>query len=304
MTFKFLISVSLLASLVFSNKGFGALQVMTTTENLKAVVQEIGGAKVEVDSFSKGSQDPHFLEAKPSFILKTHRADLIVAIGLDLEVAWLPKVLSGGRNVKVMKGKTGYLEVGPALPVLEVPTGTITRADGDVHPDGNPHVDLDPIRLSLIGEQISQRLGVLDPKNKEFFEKNSQALKKRMELKTEEWGKRIAATGIKKVVTYHKSLSYFLDRFGMKAAAILEPLPGVPPTVTHILSVIKQSSEAGVKLTLVENIFDDSAAKRVAKEVSGMKVVKVPISVGGQKGINKVDELFEALVQAIEGAEK
>ncbi|NRA44826.1 MAG: zinc ABC transporter substrate-binding protein [Oligoflexales bacterium] len=277
---------------------------MASTENLKTVVKEIGGAHVEVESYCKGNQDPHYLEAKPSFMIKTHQADLVIAMGLELEVAWLPKVLSGGRNLKVMKGKKGYLEVGPLLDVLEVHTGHITRADGDVHPDGNPHVDLDPIRIGQIGKHVAARLALLDSKNKGVYEANAQKLMERMEAKTKVWAKRIAATGTKKIVTYHKTLTYFIDRFGLQSAAILEPLPGVPPTAAHILDVIKVAKQAGVKLTLVENIYDDSVAKRVAKELPGMRVVKVPISVGGRQDILKLDDVFEALVVAFEGDSK
>ena len=295
------LTVLILSSLFYTTAGNAALKVMTTTETLKAVTQEIGGSKVDVGSFSRGSQDPHFLEAKPSFMMKTNRANLVIAIGLDLEVAWLPKVLSGARNPDVIKGKKGYLEVGPSLEVLEIPTGPVTRADGDIHPEGNPHVDLDPVRLGEIGGLIAKRLSLLDPANESLYNENSQAFKTRMETKTKAWRSRIAASGIKKVVTYHKSLSYFLDRFDVRSAAMLEPLPGVPPTAAHILSVIKETSRAGVKLTMVENIFDDSIALRVAKEVPGMRVVRVPVAVGGRKDIRSPDDLFEALTKSFEG---
>lgn len=302
MSFKNIFVAMMFSHLANVGVAIAKIEVMTTTQNLKALVEEIGGSNVKAASYCGASQDPHHLEAKPSFISKTRSAQLVVAIGLDLEVAWLYKVLKSGRNPAVMKGSRGYLEVGPGLSVLERPNHSVSRADGDVHPEGNPHVDLDPIRLGDIAQKIGRKLAEIDPSHKGAYLKNAEAFKRRMELKTAEWQKRIQKTGIKKVITFHKSLSYFLDRFQLTAVATLEPLPGVPPTGPHILSVIKKAGAEGVKLTLVEHLFDDSVAQKVGKDVKGMRVVKVPIFVKSFKGIDSIDDLFEFLVRSIEGA--
>lgn len=278
----------------------GKITVLTTTSDLKSITEEVGGTEVEVESFCQGAQDPHFLEAKPSYMQKTNHADLVIAIGLGLEVGWLSKVLSGGRNPNVMDGKNGYLEVGPLVQVLEVPKGPVSRADGDVHPEGNPHVTLDPIRVAQIGEQIAIRLSILDLSHAEKYKQNAALLKARLENKTKSWQQRIDQTTLKKVVTHHKTLSYFFDRFGIQNVAILEPFPGVPPTAPHVLSVINTSAKEGVKLLLVENYFDDSVAKRVARDVPGVRVESVPVSVGGTSEIKNVDDLFENLVRKFE----
>ncbi len=276
------------------------IKVVTTTTDLKAIVDEVGGDKVQVTSFCKGSQDPHFLEAKPSYMIKTYRADLLVAIGLGLEVGWLPKVLEGSKNPKVMQGAKGYLEVGSKLKVLEVPKGPISRADGDVHPEGNPHVNLDPIRVGEMAVIIAKRLSSLEPKFESFFQKNAKALESRLAKKTKEWQKRIDKLTVKKLVTHHKTLSYFFDRFGIESIAMLEPLPGVPPTANHILKVIKSAKQKGVKKIFVENYHSDLVAKKVASDVGGVTVASVPVAVLGTEKIKKSDDLFEELVSQLE----
>lgn len=274
---------------------------MTTLQDLRVLVAEIGGEAVDVAAYCKGSQDPHFLEAKPSYMVKTSRADLVVAVGLGLETAWLPKVLSGARNPKVMPGQPGYLEVGSLVAVLDKPAATVTRADGDVHPEGNPHFTLDPVRMASVAQGIAAKLAQLDPARAPLFLQRARALEQRLQEKTQNWQERILASGIKQVVTYHKTLSYFLARFNLESVATLEPLPGVPPTAQHILEVIKSAKAQGVRLILVENYFDDTVARRVARELKGVRVASVPVAVEGEQAIKTVDELYERLVRSIEG---
>jgi zinc/manganese transport system substrate-binding protein len=279
---------------------FGKVRVLTTTTDLKAIVEEVGGSSVSVDAFCTGTQDPHFLEAKPSYIVNTSRADLVVSIGLGLEIGWLPKVLAGGRNSKVMEGTSGYLEVGPKVEVLEVPKGPINRAEGDVHPEGNPHVTLDPVRVGQIALLIAERLSSFDPKAASDFSIRAKAMQSRLLEKSKHWQQRINQAGFMKVVTHHKTLSYFFDRFGMESVAMLEPLPGVSPTANHVLKVIKQASEKGVKKILVENYFSDAVAQKVSTQISGISVESVPVAVLGESEIRTHDDLFEALVKKIE----
>ncbi len=291
---------TIVALCIVSNSVFAKIRVVTTTTDLRSIVEEVGSEKVTVDSFCKGEQDPHFLEARPSYILNASRADLVVSIGLGLEVGWLPKVLSRARNRNVMEGGSGYLEVGPTVKVLEVPTGPISRAEGDVHPEGNPHVTLDPIRVGEIALVIAERLGTVEPSSRDYFLNRAKAMQSRLKKKTEGWLKRIEKSGINKIVTHHKSLSYFFDRFKIESVAMLEPLPGVPPTAKHILKVMKESSAKGVKKILVENYFSDAVAKKVASEIPGIAVESVPVAVEGTAKVKNIDDLFEELVLKIE----
>lgn len=277
------------------------LNVVTTITDLGAIAREVGGDAVSVDSIAKGTQDPHFIEAKPSYMVKVSKADLLVAVGLELEVGWVPSLIQGARNPKVKSGERGYLEIGPSIEPLEVPAGKISRADGDVHPDGNPHFYLDPIRLGKTAKLIAARLGELDPAHAAEFTKRADSFAARMTAKTEAWKKRLAKTGVKKVVTYHKTFTYFFDRFGIENPAILEPKPGIPPTSGHIIDVIELMKQQRVPLILVENFFDASVTKKITNEVPGSRAATVPVDVEGESGINTNDDLIENLVKAIEG---
>jgi zinc/manganese transport system substrate-binding protein len=298
---SFLSALFISAMFSLSSFAFGKILVVTTTTDLAAIVDAVGGKQVNVESICKGTQDPHFIEPKPSYMVKASRADLFVSIGLGLEIGWLPSILRGARNPKIVFGQQGNLEVGPSLEVLEVPTGKVTRAQGDVHPEGNPHVTLDPIRVGEIAVLIGKRLGEIDPPNAVDYQKNAQAFKKNMDDSVKLWQERITKSGIKKIITHHKTLEYFVNRFGIEVPAILEPLPGIPPTARHTLNVIGIAKTQGVKLVLVENFFAASVADRIAKDVPGLKVISVPVSVGGAPTIKNINDLFERLVEAIEG---
>jgi zinc/manganese transport system substrate-binding protein len=285
-----------------SVQAFALPKVITTTSDLGAIVGEIGGNNFSVTSICDGTRDPHFLEAKPSYILAVSKADLVIANGLGLEVGWLPKLLTAARNPKVTENSSGYLEVGSAVKVLEIPEGPINRSQGDVHPEGNPHVTLDPIRLGEIALVIAEKLGKIVPKSAESFKKNALAFQLKLQEKTKDWQKRIAASGVKSVITHHKTLTYFFDRFGITNAGMLEPFPGVPPTAKHILSVIQNASKNNVKMILIENYFDSKIAEKAASQIPNILVASVPVAVSSK---NKTSfDLFEELVATIESYKK
>ena len=288
----------------FSRPALADLTVLTTTTDLSALVAEIGGSNVTVSAICKGTQDPHFLEPKPSFMVRAHDADLVVSIGLGLEIGWLPPIIQGARNPKIIHGQRGYLEVGPMVEPLEVPHGAVTRADGDVHPEGNPHIALDPIRAGEIALGIAKRMGELDPAHSADFAGRAAALKERLTQKTAAWQQRIKKSAIAKVITFHKTLTYFLDRFHLENAAILEPLPGVPPTARHTMEVISIAQQQKVPLILVENFFEPSVAERIVKDVPGMRTSLIPVAVDGDPSIKTLDDLYERLIQVIEGDRK
>jgi zinc/manganese transport system substrate-binding protein len=277
------------------------LNVVTTITDLAVIAREVGGDEVIVDAIAKGTQDPHFIEAKPSYMVKLSKADLLVAVGLELEVGWVPSLILGARNPKVKTGEKGYLEIGPSIDPLEIPTGKISRSDGDVHPDGNPHFYLDPIRLGKTAQLIAARLGELDPTHAAEFTKRGEAFAARMKTKSELWRARLVKTGVKKIVTYHKTLTYFFDRFGIANPAILEPKPGIPPTSGHIIEVIELMKQQKVPLILVENFFDASVTKKITNEVPGSRAASVAVNVEGESNIKTNEDLIENLVKAIEG---
>ena len=277
------------------------LKVVATTADVGALVREVAADDVTLDVIAKGTQDPHSIEPKPSFMVKLSKADLLISNGLSLEVGWLPSLVQGARNPKVRADGGGFLDLGETAEPLEIPTGQITRAMGDVHPEGNPHFTLDPIRNGKLANAIAEKLGSLDSPNEAKYAERAKAFQTRMETMTKTWQERIAKSGVKKLITYHPSLNYFLKRFNLEAAAFLEPKPGIPPTAQHILSVIETAKREKISLVLVDNFFDSKIADRVVKEVSGARVQSVGISVGSAPGLEKLEDVTEQLVRAIEG---
>lgn len=279
------------------------LRVAATTSDMAALTREVGQNLVEVTALAKGTQDPHMVEAKPSLMIKLRDVDLVISQGLELETAWLDPLIRGARNPKLAEASR-LLELGPSVNPIEVPTKAVTRADGDIHAGGNPHFQLDPIRLGEAGVVIAAKLGELDGVNKAQYMKNAQAFQKRMAEKTADWQARLKKTGLTEVVTYHKILSYFCDRFQVRCHVQLEPKPGVPPTAAHLLSVIRQIKERQIKLVVIENLYDDAAGEKLKQALPGLKVARVAVSVEGEPDLKTNEQVIESLVRVFEGAAK
>ena len=290
----------LLFSFIFSLQAQAKLNVVATTTDLGAIVQAVAGDSISLSVIAKGSQDPHYIEAKPSYMIKLRDADLLVSNGLSLEIGWLPSLIRGARNPKVNPGSRGNLDLGSMIDPIEKPTGDISRAMGDVHPDGNPHFTLDPIRDGDLALKVAERLSDLDPSGKAGYTSRAAGYRDKLVKKTAEWQKRIEATGIKEVVTYHPSLDYFVDRFHLKVPINLEAKPGVPPTTQHILDVIEQVKKDKIKIILVDNFFDTKIADRVAKDAPGVRVESIGNAVDSAPGLKTTSDVIEALVQAFE----
>ena len=297
-----LLPMGLATGLATGSVAEAKLQVVTTTTDLESIVRTVGGDFVEVSSIAKGTQDPHQIEAKPSFMLKFRNADLVVSQGLELESAWLGPLVQGGRNPKINQGTNGFLELGEKLDPIEKPKAGATRAEGDVHPGGNPHFQLDPIRLGEAAVIIGEHLAELDSAHKAEFSKNASVFQKHMQDKAKEWQSRMMKTGIKEVVTYHKTFSYFLDRFGVKSTLQLEPKPGIPPTASHLVEVIGEMKARGIKLVLIENFYDATVSDKIRGDVPNAKVVRLAVSVGGEPEIKNNEDLIEAVVKTFEAA--
>ena len=291
----------LISLILFSGVAAQArLKIAATTTDLEALANAVGGDQVEAFSVAKGTQDPHQIEAKPSFMVKFRDADLVISQGLELESAWLTPLIQGARNGKIAAGGKGFLELGPQLDPIEVGHGAQTRAEGDVHPDGNPHFQVDPIRMGQAAVILAGRLSELDESHRAFYTQNAEKFKKNLDAKAQEWKKRVQASGVTEFVSYHKTLSYFAERFGLKNTLQLEPKPGIPPTASHLLQVIAQMKERHIKVVLIENFYDDAARAKIEKEIPGVHISKVPVSVGGEPSIKNTEDLVERLVHAVE----
>lgn len=278
------------------------LNVVATTADIAALVNVVASDHINLSQIAKGSQDPHYIEAKPSFMVKMRDADLVIANGLSLEVGWLPTLLKGARNPKISIDSKGYLDLGSLITPIEKPMGSVTRAMGDVHPDGNPHFSLDPIRRSELALKIADKLSELDNTNKEAYQANAKKYQEAIAKKMADWSARIKASGVKTVVTYHPSMNYFMDRFELKVPIHLEAKPGIPPSAQHILSVINTVKKENTKLILVDSFFDTKIAERIAKEAPAAKVISIGIAVDSLPQLKSLEDVTEQLVKAIESA--
>jgi zinc/manganese transport system substrate-binding protein len=305
--FKSILEVTSVAIIItlFPALAQAKLNVITSVTDLRTVVEAVGKDFVEASSIAKGTQDPHFIDAKPSYMTKMSHADLVVCIGLGLEDAWLNSVISGSRNPKVKIGSTGYLAVGPELNPEEIPEGAkLSRSEGDVHPEGNPHVTVDPIRVAKAAILIGARLGELDPAHAAEYTKNAKAFSDHLTAKNVEWKKRIEKTGLKRVVTYHKTLDYFLSRMGVELTTVLEPKPGIEPSVNHLSEVMGVMKTKNAEVVLIENYFNPDVAHKLKELNANVKVAVVPVSVEGDEKIKTNEQLFESLVTIIENLMK
>ncbi|MCX6552187.1 MAG: metal ABC transporter substrate-binding protein [Acidobacteria bacterium] len=279
------------------------LTVMTTTEDLASLAREVGGDRIVVESIARGYQDPHFVEAKPSFILKLQKADLLIVVGRELEIGWLPPLIQQSRNARIQVGAEGYLDASQGVRILEIPTGQITRAMGDVHPQGNPHYWLDPENGRVIAKSICDRLSQFRPADRAYFEQRLAAFSARLTDAVKKWTAQMAPYKGTKVVTYHRSFPNFADRFGLDIIGYVEPRPGIPPSPSHTLDLIQEMKRQNAKLILVEPYFDLKTPESIARAVGG-QVLVVPPSVGGVKEATDVFGLFDFAVTLITNALK
>ena len=287
----FAVAVLVVVALTRS-EAFAAIRVVATTEDLASLAREVGGDKVQVDALAKGYQDPHFVDPKPSFILQVSRADLLIAVGRELEIGWLPPLISSGRNAKIQPGASGYLDASQNVKILEIPTGQITRAMGDVHPSGNPHYWLDPDNGRKIAQSIRDKLSELSPNDKAYFAQRYADFDKRLAEAQKKWDAAMAPYKGTKLVTYHRSWPNFMERFGLNVIGYVEPKPGIPPSPSHTLDLIGEMKNQGVKLIVVEPYFDLKTPQAIANQVGG-KVLMLAPSVGGTKEASDYIQLFE-----------
>ena len=280
-----------------------AVDVVTTTEGLAAVVREVGGDRVKVTALSRGIQDPHFVDANPSLAVKLRNADLLVDVGMDLEIGWLPPLVMQSRNSAIQPGGARRLTASSVVPAMDVPTGPVDRGQGDIHPAGNPHFLSDPRRVLLVADAVAARLSVIDPGGAATYQARLQAFRGKVETAEKGWKAQLAPFAGRSVITQHKTLTYLLDWAGLKAAGYMEPKPGVSPPPSHVAGLAATVKSAGVKGVLVENYYDRRSADQL-RDLSGVKVFVIPGDVGGTKDASDwasyVDVLVKALVQAVQ----
>lgn len=267
------------------------LNIVTATTDLAALVQEVGGDKVSVEAMAKGYQDPHFVEAKPSFLLKLQRADLLLVVGLQLEIGWLPPLVAQSGNSRIQIGAGGYLDASQFAEILEIPQGAVSRAMGDVHPLGNPHYWLDPDNGRRIAKGLAAKFAELDPEDAGYFQQRFQDFDRRLTEAEKKWDADMKPYRGRKVVTYHNSAPNFAKRFGLDVVGFVEPRPGIPPTPSHTFELSNMMKRDHVKIIMVEPYFDRKTPDSIAQQTGGTVVEYMP-SVGGVKEITNYFELF------------
>ncbi|MDC0708494.1 metal ABC transporter substrate-binding protein [Stigmatella sp. ncwal1] len=279
------------------------LNVVTSVPDLAALAKAIGGDKADVTSLAVPSQDPHFVDARPNLALALNRADLLITVGLELEVGWLPTLQLGARNAKIQTGNPGYLDASQFVKLLEVPTAKVERSQGDVHPGGNPHYLYDPRAAVTVAQGIAARMAQLDSKNAATFQANLQKFTTDLEKARADWEKRLAGLRGAPVISYHRTTAYLSDWLGFTQLAFLEPKPGIPPNPSHVAKVLTEGRAQKARFLLQEDYYPDTTSQLVASKLPAPLVV-IPGGTnfrGGETYLQHLEDVVKRLEQGLAG---
>lgn len=279
-----------------------AVKVVATVPGLAALVKEVGGIHVTVKSFTQPTQDPHFVDARPNLALELNRADLLVLVGLQLEVGWLRTLLVGARNARVQPGAAGYLDTSQFVSLMQVSSGPIDRSQGDIHPGGNPHYLADPRAGAAVAKGIAARLAAIDPVNRGTYEVNLAAFLTRLAAARQGWEERLAPLRGAPVIAYHQTWAYVANWLGLETIGFLEPKPGIPPNPQHVARLLEFARERRVRAVLQEEYYPDKTARLVAEKIPA-PLLRVPGGPHIDRGESYVDYLAR-MVLALEPVAK
>ena len=287
-----------LGSCAFTTPALAAITVVAATPDLADIAKQVGGDRVTVSSIARPNQDLHMIEPRPSDVLRTKRADLVVRVGLDLDL-WMDALLNAAANRRVNRGAPGYVDASVGIRKLEVPREQITGASGDIHVYGNPHYWLDPLNGEIISANILEGLKRVSPADADYFERNRKRFVADLHAAVQRWQERMKPYRGRKIVIYHDAWPYFVQRFNLKVLGCIEPKPGIPPTASHIASLIERIKAEKQPVVIADAAFySDKAANAIAAR-TGSKFVVIPSSVGGAKGANDYISLFDCIVDSL-----
>jgi len=295
---RILFSLTTFVLLLTQQTVWAKVNIVATTEDMASVSREVGGERVKVTSLSRGSQDTHFIDPKPSMIMKLRRADLLILVGADIEIGWLPTLLRSARNGKVLPGEAGYLDASNSVEMLGKPKGKLDRSMGDVHAKGNPHYWLNPANMLKIAAAILSRLESIDPDGSSLYKSNFHAFQEKLNTKVSEWQNLMAPIMGTNAIEYHLSWDYFAEAFGLSIVGQVEPKPGIAPSAKHLAMLLNTIKSQNVRLLLVEN-FRESSSGKFLSDKTGIHVLSLPISVGGEKGIKTYFDLLDHIIGKI-----
>ena len=273
------------------------IRVVATTPDLASIAREIGGNKVAVTALAKPTEDPHFVDAKPSHIVTLNRADVLIDGGAELELGWLPPLLESSRNSKIGSGAPGRVVASTGIRMVDVPT-SFDRSKGDIHSLGNPHFLADPVNAKVVAKNIAEHLSRVDAANAAFYAANLARFNSTIDTNMARWTRTMAPFRGSKVVTYHKDFVYFANRFGLNIIGELEPKPGIAPSPAHLASVIGAMKSQGGKVLLVQPYQNRRTAETVARQ-TGAKVLDMPQQPGARAGTNTYVEMIDNLVNTL-----
>ena len=294
---SFTLVLAAACGLLLTTTASAKLNIVVTTPDLAAIAKEVGGDKIEITTLARPTEDPHFVDAKPSFIVKLNRADALIEGGAELEVGWLPPLLAGARNAKLASGQPGRILCNEGIAMLEVPS-QLTRAEGDIHPQGNPHFVVDPANARIIAAHLADAFGKLDASSAETFRANGKKFTETLDAKLAEWTAKLAPFKGAKVVSYHKSWPYFAVRFGLEMEIYLEPKPGIPPSPAHLAEVITKMKAQHTRVIIVDPYLNRRTAETVARSTDAT-VVDVAQFPGAIKGTDSYLALMDYLVNSL-----
>lgn len=274
------------------------LPIVATTSDIAAIVKAVGGDRVGVESIAKGYQDPHFVEAKPSYMRVVNRARMLFNVGLELEVGWLPLLVQGARNPSL-----AVIDLSQGITVLEKPSGPISRAQGDVHPLGNPHYWLDPRNGILMARRIARELKAAAPADAALFEQNLKTFENDVTVRRKRWEEQMAPLRGAELVTYHKEWEYLVKWLGLSIIGYVEDKPGIPATPRHLEELVQTMQQRKLKALLASNYTSPNVPRSVA-EKTGAKLVLLASSVGGEENIKSYADLFDSIIGKLAAALK
>lgn len=292
---RYLFFVVFAIVLAFGHRVCAEVRVVSSIPDFGAIAQEVGRKLVSVDSMVRPTQDPHYVDAKPSLMVTLNRADLLLVTGMELESGWLPPLMTGARNPKVLKGGAGYLDCSTLIKPMD--EKAVDRSKGDIHPGGNPHYWTDPRNGVLLARGIAAKLIEIDPGNAEAYRAGRDDFVRRLEAKMREWGKRLAPKQGMKVVVYHDSWVYFLDWAGIDQAGELEPKPGIPPQPAHVAELIRRTRDQGIRYVIQEAFYPTRLSTLFAQK-AGAELKVLPTMVGAA-GTKSYFDVIETLVASL-----
>ncbi|MBI5499752.1 MAG: zinc ABC transporter substrate-binding protein [Deltaproteobacteria bacterium] len=278
-----------------------AVKIVTSIPDFAQIAREIGGERVETVSLVQPTQDPHFVDARPSFAVDLADADLLIYAGAELEAGWLPPLIRTADNARIQPGATGHLNVAAVVPLKDVPTGAVDRSQGDVHPQGNPHTWTDPRNGLRVAVAITQRLKAIDPDGSDAYESGLRDFARRLGDRMTEWKELLKPFAGTKVIVYHPSWVYFLEWAGFEEVGTIEPLPGVPPSDSDVVALVEAQAGAGVRLVVGESFHPSDRIEFVADGLSARALV-LPVMTGADgctTSIDLIDHLVREVVQAL-----